>query len=321
MEYENPETRLAARLVERFALKPPVDILGLARRYARLRLVEFPVDVDGVSVGLKQAGRKPAIYVNSAMPARRVRFTIAHELGHVLIPWHVGSIVDELEIDESEEHSRYWQMEKEANRFAADLLMPPAWARKILRQATQISHAVDQIAEAADVSVDAAILRALRLGPPGYVLVRSTGGEVVWSSKTPGTAANRPPVGMRVTRKLIEPSLSYGVNHSYGGIYHWWKEADLVRIPHNSGEDWRSILSEIMGDLDLSQPHRARQSINAIIGYAKGRLHEGRTRDRVYATCLQVTRNRNDPNLDVGKIIAHPRFHDYVVAKVHSLEL
>lgn len=119
-------------LIERKGLNPPVNIEALTQQYADVILVPFPVDVDGVTVGLKQPGRRPRVYVNNSLPLTRRRFTLAHELGHVLLPRHVGSIVDELDRDTSSEEPRYWEMEAEANRFAAEVLMPTAWAKRVI---------------------------------------------------------------------------------------------------------------------------------------------------------------------------------------------
>lgn len=52
-------------------------------------------------------GLPPIFLINSDMPGERVRFTLAHEIGHI--------VMHELPNDE---------MEREADRFAAELLMP-----------------------------------------------------------------------------------------------------------------------------------------------------------------------------------------------------
>jgi Zn-dependent peptidase ImmA (M78 family) len=69
-------------------------------------------DSDDVSgSGMFTIDRVPIIYINANMPMCRKRFTICHELFHILA--HVNSSVDE---------SR--DIEKEANRFASEFLMP-----------------------------------------------------------------------------------------------------------------------------------------------------------------------------------------------------
>lgn len=63
------------------------------------------IDIDGLT--LRPAGMRPVIFLNKDRPADRMRFSLAHEFGHVVLhPFP------------------YEEMEKEANEFAAELLMP-----------------------------------------------------------------------------------------------------------------------------------------------------------------------------------------------------
>jgi Zn-dependent peptidase ImmA (M78 family) len=321
MELEYPEQRIAKRLHERFDLKMPVDVSGLAARYADVRRAEFPVDVDGVSVGLKQPGVKPRIYLNKAKPRRRQRFTLAHELGHVLIPWHVGTIVDDVDVEESDEHSRYWDMEEEANRFATELLMPESAVRTLWRELGSFREVVEELRDEAKVSVDAATLRTLRLGPPGYVVVRSEGSKVIWGATTEGTLSNRPCEGEKVSRNLVNPHVSYDSLEAYGGKYHYWQESDDHPIPAETGESWRDILDEIVQAVAARDPVGVKRTINGIVAFANSSIRLNRSRDRIYAAALQKTRNRSDPDQDVGRVTDHRRFPDFLVAKIYSLKL
>lgn len=62
-------------------------------------------DIDGLT--LRPTGMRPVIVLNTNRPADRMRFSLAHEFGHVVLhPFP------------------YDAMEKEANEFAAELLMP-----------------------------------------------------------------------------------------------------------------------------------------------------------------------------------------------------
>jgi len=99
---DRPEVRIARRLVERLALTPPVNIKSLVRSYADLSFRHIPEPgVDGICLNLKVPGKRPKVVVNSGNPTTRKRFTLAHELGHILIPWHLGSIIDNLDVPET----------------------------------------------------------------------------------------------------------------------------------------------------------------------------------------------------------------------------
>lgn len=76
----------------------------------RAGVMVIPMDFTGADVdAIAQIipGMQPLIFVNQDAPADRLRFTLAHELGHLVM--HDIPTPD---------------MEKEANRFAAEFLMP-----------------------------------------------------------------------------------------------------------------------------------------------------------------------------------------------------
>lgn len=81
------------------------------------------------------------ILVNMASPKTRRRFTIAHELGHFLMPSHLPSEEgrflcsrNDLSLLSTTENDRRGRMEVDANRFAALILMPPPIIKKRLSQ-------------------------------------------------------------------------------------------------------------------------------------------------------------------------------------------
>lgn len=80
-----------------------------------------------------------AIILAEGRKRERRRFSIAHELGHFLIPMHKGHTKDgfscsiaDLRVGDTREHDRRQRIEAEANRFAAHLLMPPTRIRSAL---------------------------------------------------------------------------------------------------------------------------------------------------------------------------------------------
>ena len=80
-----------------------------------------------------------AIVLAEGRKRERRRFSIAHELGHFLIPTHKGHAGDgfscsiaDLRVGDTREHDRRQRIEAEANRFAAHLLMPPIRIRSAL---------------------------------------------------------------------------------------------------------------------------------------------------------------------------------------------
>jgi hypothetical protein len=119
------------------AVSTPVDVARVVSAFnATLRYEELEPQVSGALVA---KGRECHVIVNAAHHPNRQRFTIAHELGHLRLHHHGGG--DRLFIDtEMRIYQRVGQPgaahymapdstttpreEREANRFAAALLMP-----------------------------------------------------------------------------------------------------------------------------------------------------------------------------------------------------
>lgn len=106
----------------------------------------FSLNVNGVNV----------IYYNDQKPANRIRFTLAHELGHCLLG-HLkfGKTYNrnsELDFDGMDVH------EMQANVFARDLLMPATVLHSLN------VNSIEEISDLCIVSRKSAKLRLKRLG-------------------------------------------------------------------------------------------------------------------------------------------------------------
>lgn len=99
----------------------PVDVEKLAEDLGLEVLYEdLGKDISGK---LEKMGNKFFIYCNKTEPNVRRRFTIAHEIGHFILHRHLidGGIVDNKLYRDNRLDGA---IEREANSFAADLLMP-----------------------------------------------------------------------------------------------------------------------------------------------------------------------------------------------------
>lgn len=66
--------------------------------------------IDGVSIYNPEYGLPPIIFVNKSIPGDRLRWTIAHETGHIALHHHLDWVPEECE--------------EEADQFASEFLMP-----------------------------------------------------------------------------------------------------------------------------------------------------------------------------------------------------
>lgn len=108
----------------------PIDVEGIARTAgATLAFEPFDGDVSGFLV---RNGGQTVIGVNSAHPNTRQRFTIAHEIGHLKLHEGHPLIVDKLVRVNMRRAASLptGKEEVEANKFAAQLLMPTGQLRR-----------------------------------------------------------------------------------------------------------------------------------------------------------------------------------------------
>jgi Zn-dependent peptidase ImmA (M78 family) len=127
---------------------------------------------DNVSGFVYREGEQPVIGINTKHALARQRFTMAHELGHLLLHHTNGIHVDErdffLKFRASVPGAPYDQEEGEANLFAAELLMPRKFLEKDVAQLGEISlhddGAVRRLARRYGVSVQAFLIRLTALG-------------------------------------------------------------------------------------------------------------------------------------------------------------
>lgn len=132
--YSLARRRARQLLDEAGVTSAPVPLERLAERCrAAIRFEPFDGDLSGMVHCLPGGGG--VIGVNSEHSKTRQRFTIAHELGHLLL--HSD---EEFHIDEKRPLARRDEVssqatdarEIEANQFAAELLMPEARVRESL---------------------------------------------------------------------------------------------------------------------------------------------------------------------------------------------
>lgn len=97
--------------------EPPIDVDAIAHQLGVLvRSVANP----GWSGALRSSERVARVFVDSQDPAVRRRFTLAHELGHLML----HPLGTEFRDRESQPLQALPRKEREANQFAEELLMP-----------------------------------------------------------------------------------------------------------------------------------------------------------------------------------------------------
>ncbi|SCK09016.1 ImmA/IrrE family metallo-endopeptidase [Vogesella sp. LIG4] len=313
-------SKFAQRLIERDSLSPPIDVRSLLERYAEVIDASIPISgIDGVCLDLKVPGKPTRVIINSENPPLRRRFTEAHELGHVIIPWHRGTIVDHLNPDRIEEKDEYWTFEEEANQFAAELLMPSAWLDRLLASTSDLSVCHAHICHECQVSAHAAYIRMSALLPPHIVFIAEKGGKVEFSGRTLGTLASTPPWGDTFDANAYRYATHHYVTSQGARRLHWWQLPDRVEATAISPRPWRDILDTIVADIGIPDDDRKtfKMSVNGILSAANGAMKRRsmHTKDAVIAACLQRFSDRSD----LTAFVDHPDFMDFVIKRAEEL--
>lgn len=153
------QRQIAATVVRESQIRPPVDVYLIAQRLG-LEIIERPLgeEISGILRRDPESG-SPAIYqilVNANHHPNRKRFTIAHEIAHYVL--HRDLISDEIRDDALYRSNLSDEYERQANRMAANILMPAHLINELKHKGVTKS---DELARAFGVSREA---MAIRLG-------------------------------------------------------------------------------------------------------------------------------------------------------------
>lgn len=314
-----PEVGIARLIAERHDFEPGERLLDLVTTYADVDFLPIPVQqVDGVSLHLKARGRRPSIIVNSQIAETRAKFTLAHEFGHVIIPWHSGTIFSYSDSEKQTEGAdiAYWEMEAEANRFAAELLMPRDWLRAQVLAQQDPTEVVRLTLNLCGTSMAAATIALNNALPPGYVYARTDDeGLVSASISSQGTYVKPFTQGERLSNsaRMEESSAYYSMD--FKGIHHWLY-FDGENMPELIVDErpWREIFDEIIRDTDaIALQQNIKHSVNAIISACN-------TKGTSTAVFFTNVRHRMAGRTEVyDRILTHPLFNVFLQKKVAEL--
>lgn len=142
--------REAERILREHRIRrAPVDVDKVASNYAKVVTRPLDPEVSGV---LAPAGTGWLILVNASHSERRRRFSVAHELGHLILHGYTTPHADRAFLFRDARSSEGSALEEiQANQFAAELLMPRELVLKAARS-HKLEHAPDE--DSADEDLD-----------------------------------------------------------------------------------------------------------------------------------------------------------------------
>jgi Zn-dependent peptidase ImmA (M78 family) len=117
-----PEQLVAEILRQNPQMPVPVPLEDLARLAGISKIEAFTSDGFEGALIANATKSEGAIFYSNRGPRPRQRFTIGHELGHFLLPWHRQAKFQCTAEDITSGGNKDWEIQ--ANQFAAELLIP-----------------------------------------------------------------------------------------------------------------------------------------------------------------------------------------------------
>lgn len=328
MAAENWPSLRAARLraktlVDKLDLTPPVDIKALLMERAYVEYVDWSHECDAVT----ELGPVPSrVFIRSDLPRLRERFTFAHELGHIELAWHVGTVdchVDPTVTDESAPVVvRNGLQEREANEFASRLLAPDRWLSPLVRKAASFERAKMQelldALTAAEMSALAGLISLSKHLLPGHALFVDEAFAI-----SPGTAwPGNPPISESDVERYLENAVTVEEFLHQGRKVLWGLTIPqpLVRVdtqvlvsdartPHQILMDCCTRM--FGGDL----AHAKAMSINGVVGGMTRHVDLHWHADAIAA----VVQQRIESTSELKLVLTDPEFHVYLHKKAHAI--
>lgn len=172
--------RAAERVIrERGLSSLPVDPIAIARGLD-IEVRAMPSDAPGVSGMLVRYGNRFAITYSTFIKSDGFRnFSVAHELGHYFLRGHIDAVLSSSDTHRSnggflsEDH-----FEREADHFAAALLMPRSLFTNAMRSAGCGLQAIKKLAEECRTSLTATAIRFTEFSEDAVAIICSTGDKV-----------------------------------------------------------------------------------------------------------------------------------------------
>jgi len=165
----------------------PIDPRKIAGpEHARIELMSWKPTKKGVSGFLMRQGESFG-YSTAIENEGFINFTIAHELGHYFLDGHIEALLrngNDTHFSSSGFVSNNLH-EREADQFAAELLMPEPFFKAALRQRGSGFDAIQNLADLGRTSIVATAIRYAKLADDPVAAILSSGNQIEWCFLSP----------------------------------------------------------------------------------------------------------------------------------------
>lgn len=241
----SPERLIQTILRHHLDWKPPMPIEALAVEVNILEIKDLETPSFEGALLTDPDKSQGIILCRPGVPIGRRRFTIGHELGHFLIPTHVGNQRCTPEnLSERRFATPAQRREAEANRFAAGVLMPKPWFERDADRLglPDVSH-LRKLARLYEVSLEAAANRFVELTATPCAIVFSYGGVIRYAR----SHVNFPVLAVQAKSRLPSDCATV-VRPAAGasGPSDWIEMDGTVWLRHEWGRPSPGILEQVL---------------------------------------------------------------------------
>ena len=315
---QRAEAKIAARLADHLGLVPPVPIRAVVGQHADIEEDSIPGDCDAVVLGLDGSRERPLIVLDANQPRRRKRFTLAHELGHILIPWHLGTLGC-TPLSSTTTLSDAWSDdEKEANRFASGILLPRSFLQPLCSGQPALPEILREM-EKAKVSASAGVLALGEMLPPGHLLVVERRNAVEMEVTSPGTVVNHELLWPDIdVAGLDARAKKHGSVEHQGCEVHWWQFVERRALPGDlDSRDATTLLRTAIAAAGVpeQEQHGLLLSINGMVGGALSAAGRPEDAEGILATLW----HRFEMRPDLVDVTSQREFEAYLAKKAITM--
>lgn len=244
----------------------PVPIETIGSKYAEIIKKDIPFDFDGLTF---RDNGKDKIFLNNNVTSTRMRFTLAHEIGHVIIPWHTGIIAD----SDPNSCTEYNEFEIEANQFATELLLPSfiiePLIESFLKNSNSILNLCKKISSEAQVSLLATTFRVFSfIEDESFFVVTDENNIIYYTNRSNNSLSVLPALYDYFDISLYSEDYDFESFSYSGSIFYYLRKKESHHNMDPSNIDWRETLTKILTTTDFSidEQQQYRQIISGIFG-------------------------------------------------------
>ncbi|WP_157974629.1 MULTISPECIES: ImmA/IrrE family metallo-endopeptidase [unclassified Lewinella] len=200
------------------------------------------------------------IHLNSnlgnRLDSKRGRFTLAHELGHYIIPHHHEAIkMGEVNFS-TITFNQHNYFEREADYFAASILMPTALFKRFCEGRPFGIELIRLLSNTFDASILSVLKRYCEIGNHEIMVIACQNGKLVWYEKSKDFPAykhrfsigNTPPLDSFMNEYILGNKSESELSHSYSGDWFYTNFERPMREYCLYYQKFRHILSVLWFD-------------------------------------------------------------------------